>query len=259
MDVSERLHEAFRERAAQARVSDLSIGLGYTAVTTDDGRMGLAYTMMDRTGSCTHVRTFQDFSGRPATDLLDYVTSDDTLERSMAIALVNALNEPIAAAMSRDSGPNTGFVAQFGVAEGTRVAMVGFFGPVIAGLKKRGAELSILDRGHQLGDEATFLARLESWPDVLVITATSLINGTFDGVLERVGDGVRVVVMGPSTPMVSEVYAGLPVHMLAGMVPVAKDKALAVIRQGGGTPELSPHSHKVFWLRDDVTALRPAS
>lgn len=259
MDVSERLHEAFRERAAQARVSDLSIGLGYTAVTTDDGRMGLAYTMMGRTGSCTHVRDFQDFDGRSATDLLDYVTSDDTLERSMAIALINALNEPVAAAMPRDTGPSTGFVAQFGVTEGTRVAMVGFFGPVITGLKKLGAELSILDRGHQMGDEAAFLARLKSWPEVLVITATSLITATFDRVLEHVGDGVRVVVMGPSTPMVPEVYTGLPVHMLAGMVPVVKDKVRAVIRQGGGTPELSPHSQKVFWLRDDVTALRPTS
>jgi len=252
--IAERLHAASLAAAQGCAVGEVSIGLGYSAVTTDDGRMGFCYTMIDRTGSCTHVRRFHDFDGGPATALLDYVRSDDTLERSMGIALVNALNEPAAVAMPRDVGAATGFVAQFGVTEGTRIAMVGFFGPVISGLKKLGAELSVLDRTHGMGDEATFLAELEAWPEVLVLTATSMINDTFDRILEHVGDGVKVVVMGPSTPMIPGVYAGTPVRMLAGMVPVVKDKAMAVIRQGGGTPELSPHSQKVYWVREAAGA-----
>lgn len=248
MTVIRRIHDACAEEAARATVESLTIGLSYTAVTTGDGRLGLSYTMTDRRVCCTQVRRYRDFESGPATDLLPYLCSDDSLERSMGVALANALNERRAAAMLADAGPGSGIIGRFGVRAGTRVAMVGFFGPVVSGLREVGAEVSILDRDRAMGDEAAFLTALASWPDVVVLTATSLLDDSFERFVERVHGDARVVVMGPTTPMLPEAFEGLPVHLLAGMVPVAKDRVLAAVRQGGGTPAIGPHARKVAVL-----------
>jgi len=251
MTVIGRIFDACAEGAAGATVGSVTAGLGYTAVTTADGRLGLCYTMTDRRACCTQARHYRDFEGGPATDLLEYVRSDDGLERSMGVALANALNEPRAAAMPEDTGPRAGVIGRFGVGAGTKVAMVGYFGPVIAGLQRAGAEVSVLDRDREMGDEAAFLDALASWPDVVVLTATSLLDDSFERFAERVHGAARVVVMGPSTPMFPEAFEGLPVHLLAGMVAVAKERILAVVRQGGGTPAIAPHAKKVAVLLGD--------
>ncbi len=256
--IAERLYGAFMEPARSRSVAGVTIGLAYTAVSLDDGCLGLCYTMIDRRACCTQVRAFRDFDGLPASDLLEYARSDDTLERSMGLALVNALNEERAADMPRDVGPRTGVIAQLGIGSGTRVAMVGYFPPVAARITAAGAELSILDRDRGLGDRTQFMDALATWPDVLILTATSLLDDSCTPFLQHVGDGARVALMGPSTPMVPEVYADLPVHMLAGMVPLNRDRVLAVVRQGGGTPALGPHSQKVYWLRPDTMEVRDA-
>jgi uncharacterized protein len=46
--------------------------------------------------------------------------------------------------------------------------------------------------------------------------------------------------------MVADAFEHLPVHMLAGTVPVDKERTLKAIRHGMGTPVLHKHSRKVF-------------
>jgi len=244
--ILERLEATFAARSEQREVSTVSIGLGYTAVEVDDGGAGLAYTMADRSRTCTHVRRFRDFEGGPASELLEYLASDSRLERSMAVALVNALNHARAAAMDDDSGPSTGIIERFGVGVGTRVSMVGFF-PIVTQLEAIGAEVRVLDANRGLGDERTFLAELSTWSDAVILTATTLLNDTFSLFVDHVREDARVAVLGPTTPMVPEAFSDVPVDLLAGMVPVDADRVLAAVRQGGGTPAISPHCRKVAW------------
>jgi hypothetical protein len=46
--------------------------------------------------------------------------------------------------------------------------------------------------------------------------------------------------------MVAEAFDHLPVHMLAGTVPIDKQKVLKAIRHGMGTPVLQKFSRKSF-------------
>jgi uncharacterized protein (DUF4213/DUF364 family) len=258
MKLVDGLCAAVAEAAAHTTIEAMTIGLGYTAVATATGCVGLSYTMVERTASCSHVRAFRDFDGAPATELLEYVRSDDTLERAMGLALVNALNQPQARQLPDDAGPAGTFVAAFGVREGTRVAMVGFFPPVARRLREIGAQLSVLDRDKRMGDEAAFLRDLAEGPDVLIVTATAILNGSLELFLEHVTERVKVVVLGPTTPLVPEAYGALPVHLLAGLVPVDNERVVAAVRQGAGTPALTPHCRKVSWVHPDI-AITPGS
>ena len=144
-------------------MAELTIGLGYTAVATADGGVGLSYSMIDRTACCTHVRAYRDFDDAPATELLEYLRSDDTLERTMGVALVNALNQPQALALPRDDAPGGAFMARFAVREGTRSPWCGYFPPVARSLQDAGAEPELLDRDERMGDEAAFVNALARW------------------------------------------------------------------------------------------------
>lgn len=238
------LHVAFCQRAAETGIACLTIGLGYTAVETAHGDVGLSYTMVDRSTSCTRVRAYRNYEGQPATQLLDLLLSDDSLERSLGIATVNALNRSETLPLPADAAEGD-FIGAFGVRQGTRVSMVGFFGPVVARLRRLGVELRILDHDRGMGDESAFLADLGHWPDVLILTGTSILSAAFERFVEAACQGVKVLVLGPTTPLVPAAYAPFPVHMLGGMVVVETDEAVAAVRQGAGTRELLPLCRKV--------------
>ena len=70
----------------------LSIGLSYTAVTTSDEGIGIAYTYADDKRCCSVNRGYRDYEGERAVDLLAEIKSPDPLHRSMGLALINAMN-----------------------------------------------------------------------------------------------------------------------------------------------------------------------
>ena len=92
MELNNRLYSLLINKAKKVKVEIVSIGIGYTAVTTTDGGMGLAYTYFKDKTSCVLLNKTVDYEVRPASDLLKSIKSENTIERSMALALINALN-----------------------------------------------------------------------------------------------------------------------------------------------------------------------
>jgi hypothetical protein len=137
------------------------------------------------------------------------------------------------------------------IGPGTRVAMVGYFGPMVPLLNERGAQLEIIDRGRDMGSTERFYERLGNWAEVLVLTATSLLNHSTEEILAAANAGVRTLMLGPSTPMVPEAFCHLPVRLLAGTVPMERDKVLAAIRHGAGTPVIQRFSRKAYVALSD--------
>ena len=77
-----------------------------------------------------------DYEGQPAVHLLEKIESELPLERSMALALVNALNYHDALNFPEDK-KNKIMFEKFEIGKGTRVAMVGFIGPLVDLLKQK--------------------------------------------------------------------------------------------------------------------------
>ncbi|MBN2204745.1 MAG: DUF364 domain-containing protein [Thermoleophilia bacterium] len=246
LSLVEALHARFREQAAHTEVAALTIGLGYTAVETARGDVGLGYTMAERSVGCTRTRRYRDFDGEPVTELLDRLLSDDSLERSIGLAAVNALNRRRALSLPVDDAVDPAVVGGLKVRPGACVAMIGFFGPVVRRLETLGAQVDVLDRDRGMGEEQRFMETLDSWPQVVIVTATTILTGSLERLLCRVGDAAEVLVLGPSTPMVPSAWHGRRVGMLGGMVPLENDRVVATVRQGGGTPEISRYCRKVF-------------
>jgi uncharacterized protein (DUF4213/DUF364 family) len=245
MELNNRLYDLFADKAQNVTVDIVSIGLGYTAVTTSDGGIGLAYTYFQDKTSCVLLNRAVDYENRPSSELLECINSENTIERSMALALVNALNYDQALKLPEDS-KNQILFKEFNIGKGTRAAMVGYFGPLVEVMKQRKASLEILDESRKLGQENAFYKKLGNWADVLFITSTSILNNTSEKILGHAHPGIKSVMLGPSTPMVAAAFEHLPVNMLAGTVPLDKDKILKAIRHGMGTPVLHRFSRKSY-------------
>ncbi len=247
MTICERLYESMAGRAAETSVGLLSIGLGYTAVSTADGGLGIAFTSFETKQGCTMVTHENNYEDGPALDLLRLITASNPIHRSMALALVNALNHRRALALPEDRS-NEALFDLLGIGRGTRVAMAGYFGPLIVKLEKRAATVEVFDTGRRIGDSIAFMEKLGQWAEVLIMTSTAILNDTADSLLAAVGPDARVVMMGPSTPLVAEAFTGLPVDVLAGTVPIDSEGIFKAVRHGKGTPALRRFSRKVYLL-----------
>ena len=245
MELNTRLYDIFLDQAQNVTVEILSIGLGYTAVTTSDGGIGLSYTYFGDKKSCMVLNKHVDYEGKPADQLLEKINSDNTVERSMALALINALNYTEALNLPEDDDNKIMF-DKFKIGKDRKVAMVGFFGPLVRNFEKMGVSLEILDLSRGLGEKKEFYNKLKNWAQVLMLTSTSVLNNSTEEILAHAAEKVKTVMLGPSTPMVADAFEHLPVHMLAGTVPVDKEMTLKAIRHGMGTPVLHRYSRKVF-------------
>ena len=248
MLLNQKLYDLFAGRAREVSIELVCLGLGYTAVTLSDGGIGLSYTHFEDKKSCMLLNKHVDYEGQPAVELLEKIKSDNPVERSMSLALVNALNYGDALEYPEDK-KNKIMFDKFKIGEGTRVAMVGFIGPLVDLLKQKNALVEVLDASRNMGQKEDFYARLANWADVLILTSTSILNNTTEEVLQNVHQKVKTIMLGPSTPMVAAAFQHLPVHMLAGTVPIDRENVLKAIRHGMGTPVLQKFSRKSYLYR----------
>ena len=245
MKLNARLFDLFLDQAKNTKVEILNLGLGYTAVTTTDGGIGLSYTYFGDKKSCMVLNKLIDYEGQSADQLLDKIKSDNTVERSMALALINALNYGGALDLPEDVDNQIMF-DNFNVGKGTRLAMVGFFPPLVGTFEKMRVSLEVLDSSRALGSKDIFYQKLKDWAQVLLLTSTSVLNNSTEEILSHAGPDLKTVMLGPSTPLVAAAFDHLPVHMLAGTVPLDKEMTLKTVRHGMGTPVLHKFSRKVF-------------
>ena len=227
------LSNVLAPRAAARIVSDVCVGLAYTAVRLDNGRCGLAYTFHEDAGEgCSVVKEAGTLAGRPAGELAGWVKTLDATSVALGVATLNALAEPPASATETD------FTELIRVAPGDVVGMVGYFAPLVAPLRQRAARLHIFERRpREQGDEHPDWTAPLLLPecDVVIISGTAVINRTIDALLTHIPKAREVAVLGPSTPLVPEVFAGRGVTLLGGVQVTDAARVLRVVSEGGGT------------------------
>lgn len=243
--IAKRIREALQTEATHARAIDVRIGLGYIAVLTDSGCAGVAYTPReDLDHGCSPLRDAGPLAGRRVSDLLPYLESRKPIERAIGLAAANALvaARPPASVVGGD------ILRALLLRPADRVGMVGCFEPLIAPLQTQVASLTIFERsgGWTAGVQPAERA-LDMLPtcSVALITSTALITESLDALLEAAAGCREVALLGPSTPLLPEVFVDAPVTWLSGIRIESPANVLRVVSEGGGTRNFSPHVQKV--------------
>jgi len=232
------------ERDERAVVSDVRIGLGYTGVMLEDGRAGVAYTFREEAkGGCSVFQKFRPLSGRHSSKLVALLTSDDPIEAAVGLACANALVN-----VEDVRFQNGDVLKHLDLRSDDHVGMVGHFGPLVEILEERVRTLTVFERVRQSSGLIRPAEEAENTLpqcQVAFITATSIINHSIDKLLEAAAKCREVVILGASTPLMSEVFCTRKVTLLSGVVVQEPREVLRIVSEGGGMRYFGPHICKV--------------
>jgi uncharacterized protein (DUF4213/DUF364 family) len=235
-----RLHERLASTAASRRIADLRVGLSYVGIQLDDGAAGIAALLPDGSPrGCTVLKEAGTYAGAPAEEALGHlVYGRDPLRRAIGLAAANALVGP-----PPDQTEDREATSTFGLQPGDKVAMVGLFAPLVERIRATGASLTIIEKNPErmdlLSEEEK--RRALATCDVAIVTATTLLNATFEETTALLGAPRITALIGPSTPLAPAVFSGTPVTHLGGAFVADAARVLQIISEGGGTPALRPH------------------
>lgn len=244
-----RLYESVESSAKKRSIADLRVGLSYVGVRLDNNAAGLAAVLPDITPrGCTVLPAAGSFAGSPSTDLLKYlIDGKNGLHLAIGLATANALIE-----VPSDKTEDREATTFLNLQPGEKVAMVGLFAPLMERIRATGAILTVIEKNP---DRLEILSPAEKQQalkscNVAIITATTLLNGTFEETIGFLGAPRSVALMGPSTPLLPAIFRDTPVTHLGGVVVSDPLRMLQVISEGGGTPALRPYLRFVNLIRE---------
>lgn len=233
----------------QKRIVDIRIGLGYTAVKLNSGECGVACTLRHRLkdDTCSLLPQAGTMAGIEAGEAISLLRSQNMLEAAVGLATINAIAAP--ALPQSESTTDAPLSALLGITSADCVGMVGYISPIVKELQQCAHEVIVFDEAKPMlkgitptEQEAQSLPRC----DVVILSATSLLNNTFDALLEMTSKAREICVMGPSTPLLPEVFRARSVTLLAGRRILDADKVLQIVSEAGGTKRFEQVTQKVY-------------
>ncbi len=237
--IADSLIEFALENAGANRIRDIRIGLGYTCAALDNGSCGLAYTFRNDLGqNCGVLTEAGKLVGLPCTELIPWMKQKNLAKAAVGLSVINAV---ITALPSNWQTGNVMDVIEIGPDE--TFGMVGDFMPILHVVKPKTKNLYVFERGIDLDDGVYPSETIPQYLpkcDVVVITATSILNQTIDDILPFCKNARQVSIVGPSTPLVPELFKSCNVTLLAGSVVTSAEQILQIISQGGGTMQMRP-------------------
>lgn len=243
--ILEDLIECLASRGESTRVAEVCVGLGYTYVQLDDGRIGVSYTLLERDKAhCTMLARAGRYTQGDSLETAGLIFSTDPLERSLGLAAINALAKP--------RGEIEGDILRLlALNEEDAVGMVGYFGPLIPPIQSRARSLIVFERNPSMLQHGSFVRPEKNADfvlpecDVVILSATTLLTGAFDRLMDLIHKARAVVLLGASCPLFPEVFAQTPVTILSGIRVIDPEGLKKSVREAGGTPSFRGSTVKV--------------
>jgi hypothetical protein len=209
-------------------VRDVRVGPFWTVVWTERGA-GLSSTQRDAHTPHGHslIRWAGDLADHSANELAALLRSDSPMEAGLGMAAVNALLTVDETRLT-DRNASDEIIRR---GAGKRVVIVGHF-PFIPSVRQGVGHLDVLELDPGPGElSPQAAADVIPCADVVAITGTSLLNKTFDSLVQHCRPDAFVLVLGPTTPL-SPVLFDYGADLIAGTLVVDPAAALTVTGQG---------------------------
>lgn len=250
MVINKVLHEA-RPLLEGVKIRDAVIGISLIGLELDNSNIGVTYVLREglRAG-CSIFPYGQELIGQNAWDIAQWAVSGaEDLQRGIGMAVLTAAT----GSLELEDADTTHHPYGLVVNETDTIGMVGYIAPVAAQLSEMAKEIFIFDEGiskcggaHGPVVPVQEQERLLPTCDIVVLSGTTFINGSIDGLLEMCSNAREVMIMGASTPMFPEAFRGTNVTVLAGSWWNSERKAdiFKAISLAGGIRQLSDYSIK---------------
>lgn len=240
----------------EIKAEDVRIGLAYTGVLISGNYGGVACTPLYEFSGCPAMGFTETIKGKTADKMIELALSKNPLEAAVGIATVNALSQ-----MLRELEPENFNVSNVDVLDlikpGDRVAMVGYFGPLVPKILKITEKLTVLEKREIESPETRTLPSEKArevlpQSDVIIISASTLANRTFDELLSLRDTAREVILLGPSAPLYPTPFFERGITALMGTRILDPMNMLTIVSEAGGTKKLHKYcGEKVAFRRSE--------
>lgn len=227
-------------------------GLFFSGIKLSSGHGGLSFTPVKELpqavccpSSARAMPLSGRLAGRTANDLLNDLDNENVLRKALAVAALNALSS---ACLEKYPLPDDYEIIDDAdafdlvtIPTAGKTLVVGALIPMLKKLTAQDADYVVLEqdirtlKGKELehfapAEDALFHVPLA---DLLVITGTTVLNGTLPGLLELARPDAQILVTGPTASMLPYAFFKRGVTMTGGIVVTDPDALLDVISEAG--------------------------
>jgi len=217
----EKVLEAAESFTKDRLIADAVVGISLLAVQLDDGAVGLAYVLRENLPSgCSVFPYGQDLIGASAREVAGWAAAGtEDLSRALGIAVLNAASRAQDLKDEDDPGRSFGVHA----APGDTVGMVGYIPPIVKTFERIAGRVIVFDQGlyakegpksgvHPTEEQPRLLPAC----DIVILSGSTVVNRSIDGLLALCPRAREIVLVGASTPLFPAAYADTRVSVLAG-------------------------------------------
>lgn len=251
--IVQELKHDFGPLLERIEVKDVRIGLAYTGVMLSENYGDVACTPIYEFSGC-HAPGFSEIlKGKAANKLLELTFSQNPLEAAVGIATANALSH-----MLEDLNPENFPASDMDILDFIKpedsVAMVGYFGSLVPKILKITNKLTVLEKREI---EAAYPKILPSekardilpYSDVIILSASTLANRTFDELFSLRRGAREVILLGPSAPLYPKPFFERGLTAVMGTRILDPLTMLTIISEAGGTKKLHQYCGKKVAFR----------
>lgn len=242
---------ALGESAEKIVLERVTVGLFFTGVKLSNGSGGLCATpvkMIPEAVCCPSSAHAMPDSGRMrgkgVAHFMEGRFAGNPLQRTIAIAMLNALSETCRQAGL--FGPHEYLVGadpmdDEQIPPGAYTVVIGALLPYLKMLRTQQRRYGILEldprtlkeeeKPHYIEPERADEAIARA--DYLLITGTTLVNDTLEGILSRRKQGAKVVLVGPTASLFPDALFAHGIHSMGGITVTEPDGLLDVIAEAG--------------------------
>ncbi|MGV8111028.1 Rossmann-like domain-containing protein [Methanospirillum sp.] len=271
-ETKNRLMDRYGDQIETITLDRVVIGIFYTGVQLSDGSAGICFTPIKAIpesvccpSSARAMPKAGKLKGMKVTDVFKYLTQPAPIKRAIAIATLNALSDGI-----WRNNPEEG-AGRYRIDEGDdifsfvhledvhKAVVIGALIPVIKSFKEKEIPYRIaeLDIRTLKAEEIPFFVSQEDLPvelataDMVIISGTTLLNDTLEGILQACNTASKIFLIGPTATMLPESFFKRKVSVLAGNRVVDSEKILDVLIEGGsGYHFYGDSSRKVMIIKE---------
>lgn len=233
-------------KSIELKVLDLRIGLSYVGALLENKNLGVAYTFLPSSHQCHLFDNLWPVRGKKVSELVDKIDLKEDIGSAILLACANGYYNTA----SRTDLIKGDVLEILRLTKHDVVGIVGEFKPLIGPIKSKCKELYVFERKrcvqekNLLPEEKAY--EILNFCDVVIITATSIINKSIDRLLNSISSKAKeVVVLGPSTPLNPEYFKDTPVSLLCGVLVKDPYSVLEIISLGGGMRSFNRFVEKV--------------
>ncbi len=211
-------------------IEDFSFGLPYSYVIVKKDRkcsMGVAMTMPDEIQR--YENSFQEIT---VPTFINAIESKNIIERTLGLATINAISQyyiNISGSIQMDIKEMiSSFTGKIGI--------IGNMPPIVKALKEKNKNIYVFERNTKLWYENVLSDTLEysmlPKMDIVLSTASVLVNNTIDLIIERSKNAKSIILIGATGQILPELFIGTGITHIASMRINTIEKARVALKMG---------------------------